>query len=132
LRQRFDKFLIHDKSIFRTLLKYHAKPQATAFLADQAPSLTHAFPIEFLNIPTYITTGLEKIAQKCNPIVIYVHIQKLKRGYYTITLKVLEEQPRSLEPSRLTRIYIECLEKDIYHNPGLWLWSHNRWATIRS
>lgn len=127
LRRRFDKLLIHEQAIFRTLLSQHATPQVTAFLADQAPAPTHAFHMPFLNIPTYVTTGLEKIATKLDPTVVYVHIRKPQRGHYSIELEVLTEQPSALPASRLTQLYIERLEQNIDHNPALWLWSHNRW-----
>ena len=127
LRRRFDKLLIHEQAIFRSLLSKHATPQATAFLADQAPAQAHAFHMLFLNIPTYFTTGLEKIATKLDPTVVYVHIRKPRRGYYAIELEVLTEQSSALPASRLTQLYIARLEQDINHNPALWLWSHNRW-----
>lgn len=127
LRLRFYKLLIHEKAILRTLLQYTHTPQATAFLADQAPLPTHAFRMQFLNIPTYVTTGLEKIANKLNSVVVYVHIRKPRRGYYKLELEVLTEQPRALPAAKLTQLYMERLEKDIDLAPGLWLWSHNRW-----
>ena len=127
LRQRFDKFIIHEKAILRTMSRYHVTPQAIAFLADQAPLPAYACTMNFLNIPTYVTSGLEKIATKFNQVVVYVHIQKTKRGYYSLDLEVLMEHPTSLPPSRLTMMYLESLEKDIYLDPSLWLWTHNRW-----
>ncbi len=127
IRQRFGKFTIHEKQVLRIMLQYDAVPQATAFLADQAPDPKHAYVMAFLNQPTYVTMGVEKLATKLNQAVVYVHIQKIKRGYYTIDLELLVGDPTAMPTHRITALYIQKLEVAIRQQPETWLWSHNRW-----
>ncbi len=127
IRERFGRFTIPEKQVLRTMLSYDAIPKATAFLADQAPNPDHAYVMEFLNQPTYVTTGVEKLAVKLNQVVVYVHISKVKRGYYALELELLVENPTTVPARDITSLYMQSLEKDIYQQPALWLWSHNRW-----
>lgn len=127
IRERFGKFTIYEKQVLRAMLQYDAAPKATAFLADQAPDPQHAYVIEFLNQPTHVTTGLEKLATKLNQTVVYVHIGKTKRGYYSIEPELLAEDPQMLAAQTITNLYIQRLEAAIRQQPATWLWSHNRW-----
>jgi KDO2-lipid IV(A) lauroyltransferase len=127
IRQRFGKFTIHEKQVLRTMLQYDATPKATAFVADQAPHPRHAHVVTFLNQPTYVTTSIEKLATKLNQAVVYVHIRKIRRGYYTIELELLVDAPTAMPAHRITELYIQKLEAAILQQPETWLWSHNRW-----
>jgi Kdo2-lipid IVA lauroyltransferase/acyltransferase len=127
IRQRFGKFTIPKKQVLRTMLQYDTVPKATAFLADQAPDSHHAYVMEFLNQSTSVTAGVEKLAIKLNQAVVYGHVRKIKRGYYTIELELLVDDPSSLPSGMITNLYIQKLEADIRQQPETWLWSHNRW-----
>lgn len=130
IRQRFGKFIIHEKQILRTMLQYDAIPKATAFLADQAPTPQHVYVMQFLNQPTYVTASVEKLATKLNQAIVYVHIRKATRGYYTLELELLVDDPEVMATQAITHRYIQLLEADIRQQPATWLWSHNRWKDL--
>ena len=59
--------------------------------------------------------------------VVYFTIHKVKRGYYSLELKLLSDKPKILDYGYLTSAHTTLLEKDILLNPSHWLWSHKRW-----
>jgi KDO2-lipid IV(A) lauroyltransferase len=77
------------------------------------------------------TTGIEKMARKFNYPVVYIHPTRPKRGYYTMELEVLVEDPSKTKDYEITEIYTRRLERDIRENPAIWLWSHRRWKSKR-
>jgi len=67
------------------------------------------------------------IAKKTNFPVLYMKITKPKRGYYNLEFSEIIENPAKYSPNEITKIYMNCLEKDILEQPEYWLWSHRRW-----
>jgi KDO2-lipid IV(A) lauroyltransferase len=119
---------INETSI--TFEKY--KDQKTIFLmaSDQGmPKKFYekAFWVNFLKRDTPFLHGMEKYAKLYNLPVIYVDVQRARRGYYTVELSVLTSNPNELEKGVLTEMYARKLESIIYRKPENWLWSHNRW-----
>jgi Kdo2-lipid IVA lauroyltransferase/acyltransferase len=90
-----------------------------------------AYWIQFLNHDTPFLHGMEKHARFNNLPVIYVNIQRVRRGYYTVELSVLTTKPLELEQGALTEIYARKLESVIIKKPENWLWSHNRFKLTR-
>jgi len=85
-----------------------------------------AYWIQYLNHNTPFLHGMEKHARKNNLPVIYVDIQRVSRGMYTLELSVLTTNPLELEQGKLTEMYAGKLESVILNRPENWLWSHNR------
>lgn len=113
--------------------KYENEKVFYALIADQSPSnINKAIWVKFLNQDTACLQGPEKYAIKFNMPVVYVNIERVKRGYYNITFIVLTENPRDTSEGEITSLYMNCLEKYINQNPSLWLWSHKRWKHKRS
>ncbi|PKP35456.1 MAG: hypothetical protein CVT98_10165 [Bacteroidetes bacterium HGW-Bacteroidetes-15] len=113
---------------YLTEMKIANTPTFTIFLADQSPSEGELdYFIDFLNQRTPVYTGFERIAKKFNSIVIYIDVQKRKKGYYNITFIEITENPNELEKYEITNRYNKLLEKIIQENPAYWLWSHKRW-----
>lgn len=107
-----------------------AKDRPTAFvmIADQAPSTPkRAHWIYFLEQPTPVFRGPARYAQQQNLPLLFVDIQVVKRGHYTMTLKVLAEDPNAHSPAELSARYMKALETCIRAQPSYWLWSHRRW-----
>ncbi|ACE05889.1 hypothetical protein Aasi_0480 [Candidatus Amoebophilus asiaticus 5a2] len=127
IRKRFGRDIIQQNQVLRKMLSYDSIPKATAILADQAPDPQQASIMNFLNQPTYVTQGLEKLAKKLNHAIVYMHIKKIKRGYYTVIAELLFEHPIDTPDLLITQTYMQRLEADIYQEPATWLWSHNRW-----
>ena len=138
---RVDKFLRWSRSRYGTTLASifetssafeNNKNKPTIFLmaADQSPSQresSKAYWVDFLGIKTAFLHGPEKHAKLNGYDIIYVDIQREKRGYYTLKLSVLAENVERLPDGEITKRYAKKLESIIQQNPANWLWSHKRW-----
>ncbi|MDD2386737.1 MAG: lysophospholipid acyltransferase family protein [Bacteroidales bacterium] len=103
-------------------------PVAIIMAADQSPSnLERAIWINFLGIETACLHGPEAYAKKTGMPVMYLKISKLKRGYYSLEIEELLNNPKKCEPNQITNVYFKRLEQDINEQPEYWLWSHRRW-----
>jgi len=124
------------KSIYKTTETFESlKNQTCIFLlvADQSPSSTKkAIWVDFLNQDTACLHGPEKHARANNYPVIYLHIQRVRRGYYELKAEVLIENPAEVEEGEVTRRYMNKLEHIIREKPEDWLWSHKRWKRKRT
>ena len=131
IRQHRSKFNTRLASICDTAKTFNelsANPHAYILAADQSPSNTKdCFWFDFLNHDTAWLPGPEKYARKYNWPVVYVDIQKVKRGFYELDLVLLTDNPSSLHPGEITRLYAGHLQKSILNEPAHWLWSHRRW-----
>jgi KDO2-lipid IV(A) lauroyltransferase len=129
LRQKYKGTLMIDyKKVFRTLLSLKDKLLTVFVLADQSPPRTemHYF-VEFLGQKTAFYEGMEKVARAFNYTVIYLDVQRVKRGYYEVDVKMICEESKETEQDFITLEYVRLLEKTIRHQPDNWLWSHRRW-----
>ena len=141
--KRVDEFVKKHRAKFNTRLasvratalifnELSAKPNAYILAADQSPTnLEESYWFYFLNHDTAWLHGPEKYARKYNWPVLYVDIQKVKRGFYELKLVLLTEDPASLPEGEITRLYAQHLEKSILQEPAYWLWSHKRWKHQR-
>jgi KDO2-lipid IV(A) lauroyltransferase len=100
----------------------------SVFVSDQTPVAGETqYFIPFLNQPTAVFLGIEKIAKATNYPVVYCHINRIKRGYYEATFKTLSANPKTTAEHEITALHIRELERIIQQRPELWLWSHKRW-----
>jgi KDO2-lipid IV(A) lauroyltransferase len=101
-------------------------------LADQSPSnIQKAIWVNFLGIETACLHGPEEYAKKHDLPILYVNIQRIKRGFYEVTYIPLIENSQQSQKGQITSIYMGTLEKIIKQNPKFWLWSHRRWKHKR-
>ncbi len=131
MRTRFGTKLIAMKDTFRDMMRNKDELNATAFIADQAPSPDKAYWMNFMNQDTPVFMGTEKIAQKMKYPVVYVSVKKIKRGYYTLGATILKEPPFGLNEGDITTTHTKRLESDIIAQPETWLWTHRRWKHAR-
>ncbi|NII24995.1 lipid A biosynthesis acyltransferase [Pseudoflavitalea sp. X16] len=133
MRTRFGTKLIAMKDTFRDMVQNRSHLTATAFIADQTPAPDKAYWMSFLNQDTPVFPGTEKIAQKMNYPIVYVSVQKIKRGYYTLSADLLKMPPyTSLREGEITEAHTKRLEAAIIEQPDTWLWTHRRWKHKRS
>lgn len=132
IRSKFGNIVTPMDQILRSMLKNKEVLTAYAFVSDQTPSPQKAHWMNFLNQDTAVFTGVEKIAQKLNLPVVYINIQRTKRGYYHIQPEVLFENPKETKDGEIMEAFMKRLEKDIEQNPQYWLWSHKRWKHKRN
>lgn len=128
MRSKFGSIMVPMKLTLRKVLEYKGKPSMLVLVGDQTPPQEESqFFAPFLNQPTAIFLGIEKIAKMANAPVIYFHIDRVKRGYYTASLKTLFENPKETADHEITLAHTRELERIIQQKPELWLWSHKRW-----
>lgn len=128
IRSRFGTLPISMENSLRIMKKETQIPTATAFIADQNPSsVKQNVWVNFLNQPTVFLNGPARIAQKLNYDLLYLQINKIKRGYYECTTEVLATNVNNDSIEELTQKIASRIEKDILQQPHTWLWSHRRW-----
>lgn len=130
LRSRFGSRSFPKSTVLRDLLRVmkSGMPSITGFMSDQKPShgdVTHV--VEFLNHPTAVITGTEQLARRLKMAVVYWDMEKLSRGHYRITTRLMAENAADTADYELTDSYARLLETTIRRNPSIWLWSHKRW-----
>jgi KDO2-lipid IV(A) lauroyltransferase len=97
-------------------------------VGDQRPSIDDlSYWTTFLNQETPVITGIEKIAKKYNFPVVFLDIDRAKRGYYKVKFHKITENPADTAQFEITEKYIKKVEELITKKPELWLWSHKRW-----
>ena len=105
-----------------------AKPKAVLMISDQSPgNIKNAIWLRFLNQNTPFLHGIEFYSRFYDLPVIFLKVERVKRGYYEAYFSVLSEKPAELQPNEITKLYAKQLEKDIIASPEQWLWSHKRW-----
>ncbi|MFB5944947.1 lysophospholipid acyltransferase family protein [Albibacterium profundi] len=128
IRSRFGAVMVPMKQTLRKIHHYRNRAHTSVFLADQTPMKSESKHfITFLNQPTLMYLGIEKIAKKLNYPIIYSHIDRVKRGYYTCEFTVLVDNPSEYSENEITDLHSSFLEQLIQKKPELWLWSHKRW-----
>lgn len=99
-----------------------------AFIADQSPKWNKAsYWTKFMGIPCPAFVGGEVLAKRLDMAIMYLHVEKIRRGHYEATLKTLAVEPRLWEDFTITETFFRELEKQIYAKPEYYLWTHKRW-----
>lgn len=129
LRVRFHSpNLIDYKKTFRVLSRVNNTINAVVIASDQTPTKGESnFWATFLNQDTAFFLGVEKISKALDYAVLFFDIQRIKRGYYEITIHTISLEPKETANEEITKSYIALLENAIRQNPDNWLWSHRRW-----
>lgn len=137
----FNRFMLYLRSIYgapvvpmkntlRTLVEARKNDDrfAVYLIGDQRPMKSEIQHwLNFLNQDTPVITGPEKIAKRFNAAVIFLDIQQKKRGYYSVNLKVISDEPANKPENKVTEQYFRLVEEQIRRKPELYLWSHKRW-----
>ncbi len=128
IRTRTNNLFIPMRQTLRSLATSRNQTTMFCFAGDQTPIKDEAKVwIDFLNQPTPVLLGLEKIALQTDRPVIYFNMQWVKRGYYEVDCYRICEKPSSTEAHEITKRNFQMLEQIINKNPAYWLWSHRRW-----
>lgn len=131
MRTRFGTRITPVNLTLRKMVEYKNEVTATAFIADQTASKRDAYWTTFLHQDTAVFTGPEKLASKFNYPVVYMNVNRLRRGYYDISPELLFEEPNKTGDGEISEAFTNRLEKEIIRNPPIWLWSHKRWKHKR-
>ena len=133
IRGRFEGILVANKEFRQYLNQQDAQGIQTLsmVISDQAPrSDTYKTKLSFMGIESPFFTGTEFIARDLNYALVYLKIEKLKRGYYRGTVVPITESPNELPELEVTRKFLRELEGQIHTAPEYYLWSHKRWKHL--
>lgn len=108
-------------------------PSMYQFGADQSP-MQHKIEYwsRFMNQDAAIFLAPERLAKEFNLAVVYLDLQKVGRGKYTIEYSLITDDPSNTETYFITEGYVKKLEEAIDKNPANWLWSHKRWKNKKT
>ncbi|MBZ0205821.1 MAG: lysophospholipid acyltransferase family protein [Flavobacteriales bacterium] len=127
MRTRLGNGLYPMKETVKCMVRDRAQVTATAFIADQTPAPEHAYWTTFLNQATPVFWGTEKIARKLGLPVIYLGIDRPRRGRYAMRFELLVADPKGTTDGAISELHTRRLEVDVRKRPEIWLWTHRRW-----
>lgn len=128
VRARFGGTLVEMKQAMRKMISMKKGQFLCVLASDQTPVRGDAtYFTQFLNQPTAVFLGVEKLAKLLDTPVVFCDIRRVKRGYYTYTFVPLYEHPKETAEYEITNAHVKFLENVIREEPQYWLWSHRRW-----
>lgn len=130
IRGRYEGVLIPTKTATKTITANQRKGVRGiyAMIADQSPRINRAKAwTNFMGIKVPVFTGTENLSKKLDMAVVYLQVEKIKRGHYEATFKNLSYNPAEEEDFYITRNYFRELEAQIRKAPQYYLWTHKRW-----
>lgn len=130
IRNQFGMLPVPIKATMKTLLQYKRDNIRTLMIivGDQAPAKNEIqYWTNFLNQETALYLGIEKIAKRLNSAVVFINMDKVKRGYYNIKFTELFIDSEKTNAYEISESHLRTLEKKIIEKPYYWLWSHRRW-----
>ena len=134
IREAHGGVCINKRHVLRHLVEYKQAGRHSLFgyISDQSPKMgnIHLW-LTFLNHDTPVFTGGERIMRKMDDAVYYADMERLRRGHYACTFRLLSAHAAEEEENEITRRFFQMLEQSIRRHPALYLWTHNRWKRTR-
>ncbi|WP_160715518.1 lysophospholipid acyltransferase family protein [Chitinophaga solisilvae] len=129
IRGRFGLKMLPVEEAPKHLLKSR-KPGAYIFISDQSPAKGGKYIVNFLNQPTRVITGAERLARATDAVVVYAVINRSATGRrWEITFSLITDDAATTRSGEITSRFNQQLEQDIRKSPAYWLWTHRRWKT---
>lgn len=129
IRSKYNGNLISTKNTFKEILK-NTKLKGLniyGFASDQSPKKNKAtYWNNFLNNFVPFHTGAEIIAKKYDMAVVYMNVEKVKRGYYLASFELITDKPKKYKDFKITEDFIKLLENQVFKAPEYYTWTHNR------
>ena len=135
LRSQFGAKPLERAASFRQLMSDHqdGTPSTSAFIFDQTTRVNDIQHwMTFLNQETPVILGAEKVAQKVDAVVLFIHSRKIKRGQYEANYELVTDHAGACPKFEITDKCMGLLEQQINNHPEFWLWSHKRWKHNRA
>ncbi len=128
IRSRFGGQPVAMKQTLRKMVEYRKELTVSVLVGDQTPVKHEVnYFTTFLNQPTAVFLGIEKIAKTIDAAVVFYDMKRVKRGYYTYTLVPLTENAKQTAEYEITEMHVQYLDSIIRKVPQYWVWSHRRW-----
>jgi len=128
-RSQYGANMIKTKDTFKEISRQADLKELNwyGFASDQSPKKSKAvYWNNFLNNWVPIHIGAEIIAKKYNMAIVFMDVQKIKRGYYEASFSLITEKPKDFKDFQLTDKYIELVEKQVNSKPEYYTWTHRR------
>lgn len=131
-RSRFGSILIEVANALPEVIKFSRDGGIVALVADQGPRPEdEKHWATFLGRDTAFYTGPEKLARVLKAPLVFVRMQRLRRGYYRIGFDVLTKPPYSQPYGAIMDEYIRAVEQQVLQAPQDWVWMYKRWKHKR-
>lgn len=133
IRGRWNTFMIDSRDAMRFMrrLEKEGRTGCYGFVADQSPRLHRArFWTQFLGHELPFFTGVERIATEFDIPVLHLGVEKVKRGHYIGTFKIIHHKGSPVIEGEITTSFATALEKQILHKPEFYLWTHKRFKLL--
>lgn len=130
IRGKYDAELVETKKAIPLMAQNQRDGILSLYglASDQSPKLDRIFhSMKFMGIEVPVHTGAEMLAKKYDLSVIFIKVQKVRRGYYAATIVPIADNPKEYENFEITEKYLREVEKQIYEAPEYYLWTHKRW-----
>jgi KDO2-lipid IV(A) lauroyltransferase len=127
-RARFRMKITHAKNFKEVINETLPEPISLLVLADQSPADGRkSYWTKFFNQTTAFFFGAELIAHEYGFPVVYLKMNKVKRGFYELSFETISETPKNTKYGEITDKHVEILHKVVSENPTYWIWTHKRW-----
>ncbi|UOB17430.1 lysophospholipid acyltransferase family protein [Abyssalbus ytuae] len=130
IRMKHNAYLISRYDAVMEIKKHQDEKHLAmyGFASDQSPQLGKShYWREFMGVKVPVFTGAEFLAKKLGLPVVFMDIQKIKRGYYQATFTTIADTPKEYPDYQITDIFTQMLEEQIRKKPEYYLWTHKRW-----
>ena len=130
MRQRLDAKLVETKKSIALMEENEAQGIKAfyGFASDQSPQLhREKYWDNFMGIYVPVYTGAEMLAKKLDFNILFVKVEKIKRGFYQATLCPLVENARLIPDYEISSLFLREVEKQILEKPEFYFWTHKRW-----
>ena len=126
------EIMIEDRKMKSAMENMKDALSAVFILGDQSPRGADTdYWTEFLHRDTCWYTGLEVLAKRYDYAVVYSEMNRTERGKYSVTFKLITDNPQSTADGEILEQYVRHVERFIQNYPDNWLWSHRRWKHSR-
>lgn len=130
IRSRFKAYLITTKET-KKIIESNAKEGILGvygFASDQTPRWgENLYWHHFMGIETPIHIGAESLAKRYDMNMIYLRVEKVKRGYYVGTFEVLTDDVKTVPDYKISEYFMSKVEEQINAQPEYYMWTHKRW-----
>lgn len=129
IRLKHNSYLISRYHTVRIMLRHRTEKKLAMYglISDQSPQMRHAHHwTKFLGVMVPVYAGAEIMAKKFDAPVIFLRVEKIKRGYYQGTFEVISDDPKLVPNYQITDKYNQLLEEQIRKRPENYMWTHKR------
>ena len=128
MRRRYGSKMIEAKNSLPDLVTFTRHPGVIAMVADQGPRPDEEkYWSRFLGRDTAFFPGLEKLALLLKAPVVFVRMERVRRGHYRVRFELLTEPPYRQQSGVIMEPYIRAVENQIFEAPQDWFWAYKRW-----